>query len=303
MKIIVAQIIPMSPSGCTTCAADVVAFNNAIPAWAAGLTTAQSPITVVDQWTGFDVVRGHLRPRSPASTSGFRKMAERFFPAVTAALNGTPPGPTLTVTQGRRRHGHRDVEPAGINCGSDLQRRTSPSGTSVTLTAAAASGSTFAGWSGACTGTGTCTVSMTQARAVTATFNTAPTTFALAVTRAGTGTGTVTSNPRGINCGTACTANYSSGASVTLTAAAASGSTFAGWSGACTGTGSCTVSMTAGAPVTATFNTSGGTGGTCANPVTFTATSGNFNTTGAVVLSHQRQHRRLGLLQLRRPHA
>jgi hypothetical protein len=70
---------------------------------------------------------------------------------------------------------------------------------------------------------------------------------------------------------------------VTLTAAAASGSTFAGWSGSCTGTGSCVLSMTASRSVTATFNTSGGgTGGTCANPVTFTNQSGNFNTTGAV---------------------
>jgi hypothetical protein len=43
----------------------------------------------------------------------------------------------------------------------------------VTLTATAASGSTFAGWSDACTGTGGCTVSMTQARTVIATFNTA----------------------------------------------------------------------------------------------------------------------------------
>ena len=41
----------------------------------------------------------------------------------------------------------------------------------MTLTAAAAGGSTFAGWSGACSGTGNCTVSMTQARTVTATFN------------------------------------------------------------------------------------------------------------------------------------
>ena len=62
---------------------------------------------------------------------------------------------------------------------------------------------------------------------------------------AGTGTGTVTSSPSGINCGSTCSATYSSGTSVTLTAAAASGSTFAGWSGACTGTGTCTVSMTA----------------------------------------------------------
>ena len=97
----------------------------------------------------------------------------------------------------------------------------------------------------------------------------------------GTGSGTVTSSPSGINCGSTCTANYASGTSVTLTAAPASGSTFAGWSGACTGTGTCTVSMTAARNVTATFNTRG-TGGTCANPITFTGNTGNFNTTGAV---------------------
>jgi poly(3-hydroxybutyrate) depolymerase len=45
---------------------------------------------------------------------------------------------------------------------------------------------------------------------------------------------------------------------VTLTASAASGSTFAGWSGACSGTGSCTVNMNANQTVTTTFNGSGG---------------------------------------------
>jgi hypothetical protein len=91
----------------------------------------------------------------------------------------------------------------------------------------------------------------------------------------------VKSSPTGNSCGSTCTANFASGASVTLSAAAASGSTFAGWSGACTGTSTCALSMTAARNVTATFNTSGGTGGTCANPVTFTGNTGNFNTTGA----------------------
>jgi len=45
------------------------------------------------------------------------------------------------------------------------------SGTSVILTAMPADGSSFAGWSGACTGTGTCTVSIISAKSVTATFN------------------------------------------------------------------------------------------------------------------------------------
>ncbi|EPX62817.1 Endo-1,4-beta-xylanase A precursor [Cystobacter fuscus DSM 2262] len=107
-----------------------------------------------------------------------------------------------------------------------------------------------------------------------------PNSFTLTVTKSGAGGGTVTSSPSGIDCGSTCGANYSSGTSVTLSAAAASGSTFAGWSGACSGTGTCTVSMTAARSVTATFNTSGGST-TCSNPITFSGSTGNFNTTGA----------------------
>jgi hypothetical protein len=40
---------------------------------------------------------------------------------------------------------------------------------------------------------------------------------------------------------------------VTLTAVTATSSTFTGWSGACTGTGSCSVALTSAATVTATF--------------------------------------------------
>lgn len=54
MTILVAQITPMNPSGCTTCYGGVVALNAAIPAWAAGITTAASPVSVVDCWTGYN---------------------------------------------------------------------------------------------------------------------------------------------------------------------------------------------------------------------------------------------------------
>ena len=81
------------------------------------------------------------------------------------------------------------------------------------------------------------------------------TTYALTVSKSGTGTGTVTGSPGPINCGATCTGSYNSGTSVTLTEAPASGSTFAGWSGACSGTGTtCLVTMTAAKSVTATFN-------------------------------------------------
>ncbi len=79
---------------------------------------------------------------------------------------------------------------------------------------------------------------------------------------------------------------YPSGTVVTLTAAPASGATFAGWSGAVTGTANpVTVTMTGDKAVTATFSATGGGGAPCANPVTITGgQSGSFNTTGAVCL-------------------
>ncbi len=59
---------------------------------------------------------------------------------------------------------------AGINCGATCSQSVT-AGTALTLTATPAAGSTFAGWSGACSGTGTCTVTVNAATTVTATFN------------------------------------------------------------------------------------------------------------------------------------
>lgn len=78
--------------------------------------------------------------------------------------------------------------------------------------------------------------------------------YALLISKVGSGAGTVSGT--GITCGSVCSNNYDPGTVVTLTATPASGSTFAGWTGACTGTGACTVTMTASASVTATFNSS-----------------------------------------------
>ncbi len=159
---------------------------------------------------------------------------------------------TLTITKGGTGSGTVTSTPGGISCGSDCTENY-VNGTNVSLTAAAATGSTFAGWSGGiCSGTSTCSVSMTAARTVTATFTSLLRT--LTVTKAGTGSGTVTSTPGGISCGSDCTENYANGTNVSLTAAAATGSTFAGWSGGiCSGTSTCSVSMTAARTVTATF--------------------------------------------------
>jgi hypothetical protein len=81
--------------------------------------------------------------------------------------------------------------------------------------------------------------------------------FSLVVTRTGLGTGKVGSNPAGIDCGSQCNTHFAAGAVVTLTATPDVSSTFAGWSGDCTGVGSCTVSMDTVKTVVATFNQSG----------------------------------------------
>ncbi len=76
---------------------------------------------------------------------------------------------------------------------------------------------------------------------------------ALTVTSAGSGSGTVTSTPAGINCPGTCTANFASGTQVTLTATPGTSYMFDGWSGACSGTAGCTVTLTAAETATATF--------------------------------------------------
>ena len=73
------------------------------------------------------------------------------------------------------------------------------------------------------------------------------------VGKAGTGSGTVTSTPAGIACGVTCTAYFDYASVLTYTATPITGSKFIGWSGACSGTGVCVVTLTAELPVTATF--------------------------------------------------
>jgi hypothetical protein len=168
----------------------------------------------------------------------------------------TPPAnPTLTVTSTGAAGGSGSVtsSPPGIDCGSDCGHAFA-NGTDVVLTASPASGSRFTGWSGACFGTlTTCAVTMTFNRSVTATFEPIGLTYMLTVTTSGNGNGAVTSSPPGISCGNDCSEPYLSATSVTLTAAADGDSTFIGWQGACSGTGACSVTMSAARSVTASF--------------------------------------------------
>jgi Divergent InlB B-repeat domain len=76
--------------------------------------------------------------------------------------------------------------------------------------------------------------------------------YDLSVEKAGDGVGTVMS-PAGIDCGVACSGSYAAGTVVTLTATPATGSSFAGWGGDCSGTGDCTLTMSAAHSVSAEF--------------------------------------------------
>ncbi|MFN7955460.1 MAG: hypothetical protein U0610_27295 [bacterium] len=157
----------------------------------------------------------------------------------------------LSVTKLGAGSGTVTSSPLGISCGATCAASFSY-GTVVTLAAPASFGSVFAGWGGACSGTGSCQVTMDAAKSVTASFQLQS--FPLTVTKAGSGSGTVSSSPAGIDCGETCSATYDYGTTVTLTATASPDSTFAGWSGPCTGTGTCQLPMTAARSVTAVFS-------------------------------------------------
>jgi hypothetical protein len=152
--------------------------------------------------------------------------------------------------------------PLGIDCGPSCSARF-PFDEHITLTATPDSGSGFAGWGGDCAATGThttCTIHFLEgARNITAHFSGAP---ALTIQMAGGGNGRVTSSPGGIDCGGTCSANYATGAVVTVTAAPASGSVFSGWSGSCTGNQrTCTLTLNSSATVMAIFDMTAPPGG------------------------------------------
>lgn len=169
---------------------------------------------------------------------------------LTLDLSTVAPPETLSVTKDGTGAGSVTSSPAGISCGSDCSQAYT-SGTPVALFAAPATSSTFAGWSGACSGTGACEVTMDQARTVTAIFTLKRHT--LEVTKDGNGSGAVASLPAGIDCGPGCSGDFDHGTLVSLTPDPASSSLFTGWSGACSGTGGCEVTMDQARSVTATF--------------------------------------------------
>ncbi|MBS1884238.1 MAG: hypothetical protein JSS97_14930 [Actinobacteria bacterium] len=156
------------------------------------------------------------------------------------------PKSMLTVTKSGAGAGTVESVPGGINCGPTCQSEFFDE-TTVTLEEAAAPGSAFVEWTGACTGSLYCHVTIAGAAEVGAVF--AIVQHSLTITKAGNGGGSIACN------GGACASSYPYGTTVTLTATPDSNSNFTGWSGSgCSGTGSCAITMNADAAVTASFD-------------------------------------------------
>jgi hypothetical protein len=218
-------------------------------------STGTYSITVSSGWSGTvtPTLTGYtFSPTSTTYTDVTSNQTTNY-----AAIATTSKNYTLTLLKSGTGTGTVTSSPSGNTCRSTCSSSygSYASGTIVTLSETPDSNSSFLGWSGACSGTGLCSVTMSSAETVTATFNLLTSSkYTLVVKKSGTGSGTVTSSPSGISCGLTCSKAYNSGTVVTLTAYPNWWTVFTGWSGAgCSGTGSCTVAMDANETVTANF--------------------------------------------------
>src|SRR5581483_4967523 len=151
-----------------------------------------------------------------------------------------PPQYQLTITPPDSGSGTVVSSPDGINCPGTCSANFT-SGTKIALTATAGTGYFFTGWQGSCSGTNACTLTITAATTVGATFTIGN---GLTVAFAGVGSGAVKSTPAGIDCPTTCAASFPENTQVTLKATPAATDTVAGWAGACTSTdASCSVTL------------------------------------------------------------
>lgn len=189
-----------------------------------------------------------------------------------------PPTNSMIAVKSGTGDGIITSSPSGINCGPDCFQDFDI-GTTVNLQAAPSNGSIFRGWDGSCSSAGfgsNCAVTVNSSEIIIAQFDQAPAYYELTLDKIGTGQGVVTSNLPGINCGDDCIQSYLNGsyAEVELIPRPEAGSVFSGWNGACSGTGSCKVTMYDNKKVTATFST--------ANPTRFLVSNANDSGPGSL---------------------
>ncbi|NBY21822.1 MAG: hypothetical protein EBQ73_02915, partial [Gammaproteobacteria bacterium] len=150
---------------------------------------------------------------------------------------------TVTVTGG----GRVTSQPQGIDCPSSCSAQFI-AGTQVVLTSLPKEGYSFSGWSGDCSGGGSCSLTLDSQKTIGAVF-----VANKILTANKIGNGTLSSTPSGILCGTACQSAFTLGTTVNLTAAPDAGWSFLGWSGACSGAGGCSVVLDQDKTVTGQF--------------------------------------------------
>ncbi|HEX3240950.1 MAG TPA: hypothetical protein VHR18_12565 [Solirubrobacterales bacterium] len=171
------------------------------------------------------------------SVYGYEALSPKFTLSVAKTGNGTV------------RSSLAGVEDAGIVCGVDCSQEYAE-GEVVALTATPDSGWQLKEWTGACTGSGACSVTMSSAKAVSAVFEVIPG-QPLTITKPGTGTGVVECEVASVK--GACAATYPNGTEVKVFATPNAGSEFTGFGGDCTGS-FCVLTMSAPKSVTATFD-------------------------------------------------
>jgi len=181
----------------------------------------------------------------------------------------TPGQPALHITTS----GDGMVRGAGSDCRGSCTAKPA-AGSQLRLEAIADPGATFAGWSGACSGTGACQVTVTGDVSVTATF-TRPSGMGR-LTVVVEGQGRVASSPAGIDCTATCSALFADGTTVSLAATSPVGSKFAGWGVGCSGPGACNITIRGDVQVFAHFD-----GGPPAQVTVSAAVSGPGTVTGA----------------------
>jgi hypothetical protein len=203
-------------------------------------------------WDGSNpVFYGETYSDSVVYDSGLSGLTADWWDASAGRWYDIAPRDQLTVSKAGTGDGQVSSSPAGISCGATCQA-SFDDGSSLTLTATPDAASVFTGWSGcSSSGPNTCTVTLSQAQTVIATF--ASNTPTLTISEQGAGSGTVSSNPAGISCGNSCQANFPIGTLVTLSATPDPGSVFTGFSGDCVATQGCQLALNQNHSITATF--------------------------------------------------
>jgi uncharacterized repeat protein (TIGR02543 family) len=201
--------------------------------WSFGDGGTANDVLTNHQWNAVGTYQVNVTATFPDGRTAVASMAIQVVNRPRLTVRVAPGG---TVTGG------------GIACPPTCSITVDP-GRPVGLTAQPTQpGYTFTRWQGGCTGTTpACAVTVTTDTTVSAEFTGPPAKANVTITVGGSGTGSVTSQPAGISCQPGCTASFTVGTQIQLTAAPGSGSSIGSWTGACAGAGTrCLLTVPAG---------------------------------------------------------